>query len=154
MGIPGRDVRRRVRLPSGNFLFCYNKRYNSGLDHDPSGVMEVSPDKKVVFHFRRLHQPHRQGVVFRRIDAEFEVEFRPGAGGARGQHRRGPGAGGRPEQGPASDLQRWPPARAWSRVTEFRSNGWEPQDLGKIAPEEADEAIFREWRNNPETHWR
>jgi hypothetical protein len=43
-------------LPNGNVLFPYNENY-SGQRHDnPSGVMEVTPDKKVVFHFRTTGQ--------------------------------------------------------------------------------------------------
>jgi hypothetical protein len=44
------------QLPGGNVLFCYNDRYNSGRNDNPSGVMEVSPDKRVVFHFRTTGQ--------------------------------------------------------------------------------------------------
>jgi hypothetical protein len=43
-------------LSNGNVLFPYNENY-SGQRHDnPSGVIEVTPDKKVVFHFRTTGQ--------------------------------------------------------------------------------------------------
>lgn len=43
-------------LPNGNVLFPYNENY-SGQRHDNlSGVMEVTPDMKVVFHFRTTGQ--------------------------------------------------------------------------------------------------
>ena len=44
------------RLPNGNVLFCYNNRYDSSRGDNPSGVMEVTPDKKVVFHFHTTGQ--------------------------------------------------------------------------------------------------
>jgi hypothetical protein len=44
------------RLPDGNVLFCYNNQYRGDRNDNPSGVMEVSPDKKVVFHFRTTGQ--------------------------------------------------------------------------------------------------
>lgn len=43
-------------LPNGNVLFCYNEQYSSGRQDSPSGVMEVTPDKKVVFQFRTTGQ--------------------------------------------------------------------------------------------------
>ena len=43
-------------LPNGNVLFCYNNDYNSRSNNNPSGVMEVSPDKQVVFHFATTGQ--------------------------------------------------------------------------------------------------
>jgi len=43
-----RDVQ---HLPNGNVLFCYNKNYNSKRNDNPSGVMEVTPQKQVVFQF-------------------------------------------------------------------------------------------------------
>ena len=39
------------QLPNGSVLFCYNRNYDSGKHDNPSGVMEVTPDKRVVFHF-------------------------------------------------------------------------------------------------------
>jgi hypothetical protein len=38
-------------LPNGNVLFCFNRDYDSGKHNNPSGVLEVSPDKVVVFSF-------------------------------------------------------------------------------------------------------
>ncbi len=44
------------RLPNGNVLFCYNQNY-SGKRHDnASGVLEVTPDKRVVFEFKTTGQ--------------------------------------------------------------------------------------------------
>lgn len=44
------------RLPGGNILFCYNNEYNGSRHDNPSGVMEVAPDKQIVFHFRTTGQ--------------------------------------------------------------------------------------------------
>ena len=44
------------RLPNGNVLFCYNNQYNSHHNDNPSGVMEVSLDQRVVFHFQTTGQ--------------------------------------------------------------------------------------------------
>lgn len=44
------------RLPSGNILFCYNRSYDSKRQDNPSGVMEVTPDKKIVFQFETTGQ--------------------------------------------------------------------------------------------------
>jgi hypothetical protein len=44
------------RLPNGNTLFCYNRQYDSRRNDNPSGVMEVSPDRRVVFHFQMTGQ--------------------------------------------------------------------------------------------------
>ena len=38
------------------FLFCYNRNYDSGKHDNPNGVMEVAPDKRVVFHFATTGQ--------------------------------------------------------------------------------------------------
>lgn len=38
-------------LPNNNVLFCFNLQYDSGKQDNPSGVMEVTPDKRVVFSF-------------------------------------------------------------------------------------------------------
>ncbi|HWH72423.1 MAG TPA: hypothetical protein VNT26_23885, partial [Candidatus Sulfotelmatobacter sp.] len=38
-------------LPNQNVLFCFNRDYNSAKHDNPSGVLEVTPDKKVVFAF-------------------------------------------------------------------------------------------------------
>ena len=53
---PAEMSRDAWRLSNGNVLFCYNEQYNSGRNDNPSGVMEISPDKKVVFHFRTTGQ--------------------------------------------------------------------------------------------------
>ena len=42
------------QLPNGNVLFCYNKEY--GKPDNPSGVMEVTPDKRVVLDFHTTGQ--------------------------------------------------------------------------------------------------
>lgn len=44
------------RLPNGNVLFCYNDQYDSGRHDNPSGVCEVTPEKKIVFQFRTTGQ--------------------------------------------------------------------------------------------------
>jgi hypothetical protein len=44
------------RLTNGNVLFCYNNQYRSDRADNPSGVMEVTPDKTVVFHFQTTGQ--------------------------------------------------------------------------------------------------
>lgn len=44
------------RLPNGNVLFCYNDNYDGQRNDNPSGVMEVTPDKKIVFHFKTTGQ--------------------------------------------------------------------------------------------------
>lgn len=42
------------RLPNGNTLFCYNLKY--GTPNNPSGVREVTPDKRLVFDFTTTGQ--------------------------------------------------------------------------------------------------
>lgn len=44
------------RLPNGNVLFCYNERYDSKRNDNPSGVREVSPEGKTVFEFKTTGQ--------------------------------------------------------------------------------------------------
>ena len=44
------------QLPNSNVLFCYNNDYNSARHDNPSGVMEVSRDHRVVFHFATTGQ--------------------------------------------------------------------------------------------------
>ena len=39
------------KLGNGNVLFCYNRDYNPSVSTNPSGVMEVTVDKKIVFHY-------------------------------------------------------------------------------------------------------
>jgi hypothetical protein len=43
-------------LPEGHVLFCFNRHYDSGKHDNPSGVMEVTHDKKVVFSFSTTGQ--------------------------------------------------------------------------------------------------
>lgn len=43
-------------LPNNNVLFCFNSDYDSGKHDNPSGVMEVTPDKRVVFAFSTTGQ--------------------------------------------------------------------------------------------------
>jgi hypothetical protein len=43
-------------LANGNVLFCFNRDYDSARHDNPSGVMEVTPDKKVVFSFSTTGQ--------------------------------------------------------------------------------------------------
>jgi len=53
---PAEMARDVWQLPNGNVLFCYNNRYDSGKSDNPSGVMEVTPDKTVAFHFATTGQ--------------------------------------------------------------------------------------------------
>ena len=51
------DMSRDVwKLPNGNVLFCFNHRYDSSKHDNPSGVLEVTQDKKVVFSFSTTGQ--------------------------------------------------------------------------------------------------
>ncbi len=43
-------------LPGSNVLFCFNRLYDSAKHDNPSGVIEVSRDKKVVFEFATTGQ--------------------------------------------------------------------------------------------------
>jgi hypothetical protein len=43
-------------LPNGNVLFCFNRDYDAAKNDNPSGVMEVTPDKKIVFSFSTTGQ--------------------------------------------------------------------------------------------------
>ena len=43
-------------LPNGNVLFCFNREYDGARNDNPSGVMELTPDKKVVFSFSTTGQ--------------------------------------------------------------------------------------------------
>jgi len=43
-------------LPNGHILFCFNQHYDSVRNDNPSGVMEVTPDKQVVFSFATTGQ--------------------------------------------------------------------------------------------------
>ena len=38
-------------LPNGNVLFCFNRDYDAAKNDNPSGVMEITQDKRVVFSF-------------------------------------------------------------------------------------------------------
>ena len=38
-------------LTNGHVLFCYNQDYNSAQNDNPSGVMEVTADKRIVWQF-------------------------------------------------------------------------------------------------------
>ena len=53
---PAEMSRDAWRLANGNVLFCYNNQYDSHHNDNPSGVMEVSSDKRVVFHFQTTGQ--------------------------------------------------------------------------------------------------
>jgi hypothetical protein len=53
---PAEMSRDAWKLPNGNVLFCYNKEYRSDRNDNPSGVMEVSPDRRVVFEFKTTGQ--------------------------------------------------------------------------------------------------
>ena len=43
-------------LPNGNVLFCFNRDYDGTRHDNPSGVMEVTQDKRVVFSFSTTGQ--------------------------------------------------------------------------------------------------
>jgi hypothetical protein len=43
-------------LPNHNVLFCFNRQYDSGRHDNPSGVLEVTPNKQVVFFFSTTGQ--------------------------------------------------------------------------------------------------
>jgi len=53
---PAEMSRDAWRLPNGNILFCYNNEYDSRRNDNPSGVLEVTPDKRIMFHFRTTGQ--------------------------------------------------------------------------------------------------
>lgn len=44
------------QLPNGNILFPYNNRYEPRRNDNPSGVMEVTPARTIVFHFATTGQ--------------------------------------------------------------------------------------------------
>jgi mono/diheme cytochrome c family protein len=51
------EMARDVQVTTnGNVLFCYNKKYDSKRNDQASGVMEVTPQKQVVFHFQTTGQ--------------------------------------------------------------------------------------------------
>jgi hypothetical protein len=43
-------------LTNGNVLFSYNDQYDSAKNDNPSGVMEITRDKRVAFHFQTTGQ--------------------------------------------------------------------------------------------------
>ena len=43
-------------LPNGNVLFCFNRDYDAAKNDNPSGVMEITQDKRVVFSFSTTGQ--------------------------------------------------------------------------------------------------
>lgn len=53
---PAEMARDVWQLPGGNVLFCYNRDYDPGRHDNPSGVMEVTPDKQIVFQFSTTGQ--------------------------------------------------------------------------------------------------
>ena len=53
---PAQMARDVWALPNGNVLFCFNRDYDSTKHDNPSGVMEVTPDRKVVFSFSTTGQ--------------------------------------------------------------------------------------------------
>jgi len=53
---PAKMSRDASRLSNGNILFCYNDNYDGGHGDNPSGVMEVSMDKRIVFQFSTTGQ--------------------------------------------------------------------------------------------------
>ncbi len=53
---PAEMARDVWQLPNGNVLFCYNDQYNSKSNNNPSGVLEVTVAKAVIFHFKSTGQ--------------------------------------------------------------------------------------------------
>jgi len=53
---PAPMVRDVWALPNGNVLFCFNRDYDAGKNDNPSGVMEVTQEKRVVFSFSTTGQ--------------------------------------------------------------------------------------------------
>jgi hypothetical protein len=53
---PAEMARDVWQLPGGNVLFCYNRNYDPRRHDNPSGVMEVTPDRKIVFQFSATGQ--------------------------------------------------------------------------------------------------
>jgi hypothetical protein len=53
---PAQMARDVWSLPNGNALFCFNRDYDPAKNDNPSGVMEVTPDKKIVFSFSTIGQ--------------------------------------------------------------------------------------------------
>jgi hypothetical protein len=53
---PAEMSRDAWKLPNGNVLFCYNREYRSDRNDNPGGVMEVSPDRRIVFEFKTTGQ--------------------------------------------------------------------------------------------------
>ena len=53
---PAEMARDVWQLPGGNVLFCYNQNYDPRRQDNPSGVMEVTSDRKIVFHFSTAGQ--------------------------------------------------------------------------------------------------
>jgi hypothetical protein len=43
-------------LPNNNVLFCFNLQYEGERQDNPSGVLEVTPEKEVVFSFSTTGQ--------------------------------------------------------------------------------------------------
>jgi hypothetical protein len=53
---PAQMARDVWALPNGNVLFCFNREYDAAKNDNPSGVMEVTPGKKIVFSFSTTGQ--------------------------------------------------------------------------------------------------
>jgi len=53
---PAEMARDVWQLPGGNVLFCYNQSYDPRRQDNPSGVMEVTPDRKIAFRFSTTGQ--------------------------------------------------------------------------------------------------
>jgi WD40 repeat protein len=51
------EISRDLRLLSnGNILFCYNNNYDARKSKNPSGVLEITPDKRIVFEYQTTGQ--------------------------------------------------------------------------------------------------
>ena len=53
---PAQMARDVWSLPNGNVLFCFNRDYDAAKNDNASGVMEVTPDKQIVFAFSTTGQ--------------------------------------------------------------------------------------------------
>lgn len=53
---PAELARDAWRLPNGNILFCYNRDYDSRRNDNPSGVLELTADRRVAFQFQTTGQ--------------------------------------------------------------------------------------------------
>jgi hypothetical protein len=53
---PAEIARDILLLPNNNILFCYNNNYDARKSGNQSGVIEVTPDKRIVFEYKTTGQ--------------------------------------------------------------------------------------------------